>query len=595
MVETAIFSIFHRAPPLPPPAETAVPPVAAEPAQAAGPATVEEQLAPAITEPAPPAPEHHAASPAAASPEPLPDEPFLVELPTDLSPSAEPPAATTETAEPALEATGPLPLEDVTAYAIEPEIGAVPVLPPDTDPALPAAGVQPEPLHTEAEAADATELEAAATPLLPPEIERAPEPPLAAWVEPEPDPLEPLHAEAEATHATAPEATAAPLLPPDIDPTPELAPDQSPSEPPLATWVEPAEPLHVADEAADAIEPQTAAAPVLPPDIDPTPEPVQEPLPSEPPLATWVEPEPAEPLPVEGEAVYAIEPEIGAVPILPPEFAAPEPAHDHPASEPSLAAWVEPEPETAEPLPAQDEAAYAIEPEIGAVPILPPAIDPAPQPAYAPQPAADAPWHGPAEIRHVVLEADQLGLANPVVITLLARLGGSPAITLDASNTGIYRPHGTDAAAPWHGDLTLDPAAAGRTGIAAGTRILTARGELEVERLLPGDTALTLRSPALLPIAWIGRSTATAAPILIEAGALGPDLPRRDVCLAAEQAVYVDPVPVAANRLVNGTTIRALDSAAVDLFHVDVGRAEILLAEGLPLSSGGRSGMQVAS
>ena len=81
------------------------------------------------------------------------------------------------------------------------------------------------------------------------------------------------------------------------------------------------------------------------------------------------------------------------------------------------------------------------------------------------------------------------------------------------------------------------------TGVAAGTRILTARGEVEVEKLMPGDAALTLRSPALLPISWIGRSVAAARPIRIEPGALGPNVPRRSLCLGPDQAIFIKPDP----------------------------------------------------
>lgn len=207
-------------------------------------------------------------------------------------------------------------------------------------------------------------------------------------------------------------------------------------------------------------------------------------------------------------------------------------------------------------------------------------------PAYEPGEPTDS-WRDPYEITGIPLEADQLGLANPIIITLLARLENSATIELDASQSGIYRPQ-RFRVAPWSG-FPYDEAETGRTGFAAGTRILTARGEMEVERLLPGDTALALRTPKLMPIAWIGRSSATVAPVLIEAGALGPDLPRRALCLAPEQAVFVEPVPVPASQLVNGTTIRMLDTAEIDLFHVDLGAAEILFAEGLPLSSSNRA------
>ena len=212
-------------------------------------------------------------------------------------------------------------------------------------------------------------------------------------------------------------------------------------------------------------------------------------------------------------------------------------------------------------------------------------------PAHLPteRPSQDVPGADWVDLSAIPLECDQLGLANPAVITLVAHLPGSEAIPLEAATDGIYRPP-SFRPAPWSG-FAYDQASDALSGLAAGTRILTARGEVEVERLMPGDIALALRSPALLPISWIGRSLATAHPIRIEPGALGPDVPRRAICLGPEQAVFIQPIPVPARTLVNGTTIREMEAGTSDLFHVDVGRAEVLFAEGIPLSSSHRAGL----
>ena len=191
-----------------------------------------------------------------------------------------------------------------------------------------------------------------------------------------------------------------------------------------------------------------------------------------------------------------------------------------------------------------------------------------------------------ASVAAKAVGADQLGLAHPLVITLTARLESAEAHELDASASGIYRPTGFRAA-PWSG-FAYDEANDARIGLAAGTRILTAKGEIEVERLLPGDTALALRGPALLPIAWIGRTVAAEHSVCIDAGALGPNLPRRALCVAADQPIFLAAMPVAARTLLNGSTIRPTGRDGIDMFHIDVGRSEILFAEGLPLSSGER-------
>ena len=193
---------------------------------------------------------------------------------------------------------------------------------------------------------------------------------------------------------------------------------------------------------------------------------------------------------------------------------------------------------------------------------------------------ADLEW---ADLSSVSVDYDQLGLAHPGIITLQANLPGSPSVSLEADTAGIYRP-ATSIPVVWS-EYLFDHAKQTRSGIAAGCRILTARGEVEVEKLVPGDAVMALRGPALLPISWIGRSVTAVPPIRIEPGALGPGIPRRILCVGPDQAVFLDPGPVAASTLVNGTTIREDEEVPTDLFHIDVGRAEVIFAEGLALSS----------
>ena len=178
---------------------------------------------------------------------------------------------------------------------------------------------------------------------------------------------------------------------------------------------------------------------------------------------------------------------------------------------------------------------------------------------------------------------DLVSLANPAGWTVRTALGQPDAIEMSADATGIYRPL-SFRAAPWSG-FSYDVSPDRRSGLVAGSMILTSRGEVAVEHLIPGDTVMALRGPALLPLLWIGRSTADQAPVLIEAGALGAGRPSRALCVGPEQPIFVDPVPVAAQRLINGTTIRTLSIEAADLFHVDVGRQEVLFAQNLAIAS----------
>ncbi len=197
-------------------------------------------------------------------------------------------------------------------------------------------------------------------------------------------------------------------------------------------------------------------------------------------------------------------------------------------------------------------------------------VPPGMQPAAAPGAAASQP-EPPAPITHQLL-----GLASPVAVTVRASVVESGAAALATGHTGI-------SSAPWN-DATAGSAGA---GLAAGTRLLTARGEIPVEDLAPGDAVLALRGPALLPIRTIGH-TRTGTPLIrIEAGALGPDRPRRALCVSADQPVYLDhtPVPTPARALVNGVTIRTAALPGAELFHIDVGAPEVLFADGLPVAS----------
>jgi len=81
----------------------------------------------------------------------------------------------------------------------------------------------------------------------------------------------------------------------------------------------------------------------------------------------------------------------------------------------------------------------------------------------------------------------------------------------------------------------------------SGTLILTDKGERAIEDLLPGDMILT-RDNGYQPLAWIGRKRLDARhlaenpdlrPILIRAGALGPNIPSIDLAVSPQHRVMV--------------------------------------------------------
>lgn len=81
----------------------------------------------------------------------------------------------------------------------------------------------------------------------------------------------------------------------------------------------------------------------------------------------------------------------------------------------------------------------------------------------------------------------------------------------------------------------------------AGTLIATARGEVSVEALAPGDLVRT-RDAGLQPVRWVGRRALTAAelaaapnlrPIRIRAGALGAGTPAADLVVSPQHRILV--------------------------------------------------------
>src|SRR4028119_1687973 len=96
-----------------------------------------------------------------------------------------------------------------------------------------------------------------------------------------------------------------------------------------------------------------------------------------------------------------------------------------------------------------------------------------------------------------------------------------------------------------------------------GTLVTTPEGEAPVGSLRRGDLVLTADGRAAR-IVWMGRRTVSrrfadplrVLPIRIAAGALGDGLPRRDLLVSADHALFLDGFLIHAGALVNGSTIR---------------------------------------
>lgn len=140
---------------------------------------------------------------------------------------------------------------------------------------------------------------------------------------------------------------------------------------------------------------------------------------------------------------------------------------------------------------------------------------------------------------------------------------------------------------------------------AAGTMILTSQGERPVQDLRPGDLVWT-RDHGYQPIRWHGRRDLGAAdlaanpkmrPIRITAGALGPNLPARDLTVSPQHRILVRSqiaqrmfgafeLLVPARQLTDAPGIdEILDATAVSYIHLLFDRHEVIRSDGAETES----------
>ncbi|WP_296713372.1 Hint domain-containing protein [Rhodoblastus sp.] len=125
----------------------------------------------------------------------------------------------------------------------------------------------------------------------------------------------------------------------------------------------------------------------------------------------------------------------------------------------------------------------------------------------------------------------------------------------------------------------------------AGTLIRTPEGEVAVETLKRGDLVETTTG-AVKPITWLGRQTVSSRfadpvrswPIRILAGALGENVPARDLLVSPDHALLVGGALVHAGALVNGSSIQRLASVPNGFvyYHVELDDHSLILAENVP-------------
>jgi hypothetical protein len=111
---------------------------------------------------------------------------------------------------------------------------------------------------------------------------------------------------------------------------------------------------------------------------------------------------------------------------------------------------------------------------------------------------------------------------------------------------------------------------------------------MAVETLAICDKVMTAQGVAR-PIRWIGRRSYSGRfargnhvlPICIKAGALEEDLPRRDLWISPNHAMFLHGALIEAQDLVNGVSIVQADSIErLDYFHIELETHDIIVAEG---------------
>lgn len=132
-----------------------------------------------------------------------------------------------------------------------------------------------------------------------------------------------------------------------------------------------------------------------------------------------------------------------------------------------------------------------------------------------------------------------------------------------------------------------------------GTRIATHRGETPIEHLAVGDRVIT-RDNGIQPVRWVGKTQMYVQdfqaephllPIFIRQGALGKDLPERDMMVSPNHRILVTSdrtairfaereVLLAAKHL-TATGVHTVRSSGTTYIHFMCDRHEVVLTDGI--------------
>jgi Hint domain len=122
-----------------------------------------------------------------------------------------------------------------------------------------------------------------------------------------------------------------------------------------------------------------------------------------------------------------------------------------------------------------------------------------------------------------------------------------------------------------------------------GTLILTPAGEVPVEELAIDDQVITA-SRVPRRIKWIGRRSYAPRfawrqkhllPVCVKAGALAEDIPKRDLYISPNHALYLEGALIEVGDLIDGASVVQLASVEepIEYFHLELDRHDLIIAE----------------
>jgi hypothetical protein len=159
---------------------------------------------------------------------------------------------------------------------------------------------------------------------------------------------------------------------------------------------------------------------------------------------------------------------------------------------------------------------------------------------------------------------------------------------VDPSTGSIYM--FTDGNVPANTNLVIETGDPTTICFVQGTAIATPSGLRSVEDLESGDMVCTADG-GVKAVKWVGRQSVVPGPavpshvlpVRISAGALGDNLPVRDLLVSQDHALMLDGALVHARALVNGTTIVMETAAFGDFtyYHLEMADHALVLAEGV--------------